>query len=144
MNNANTDLAAGTSGALAVTVKGCLDEREGKGYKPPDGNIKQNDHFGTRWADGRGPSSFSTILPPNSPSCSGAGVDYDARMMVAASSYHSGGVNVSLGDGSVRFISETINYGTIDAATTPVASGESPFGVWGALGSINGGEAKVP
>jgi prepilin-type processing-associated H-X9-DG protein len=65
-------------------------------------------------------------------------------MMVAASSYHSGGVNVSLGDGSVRFISETIDSGTITATTTPVSSGESPFGVWGALGSINGGEAKVP
>ncbi|MDR0609742.1 MAG: DUF1559 domain-containing protein [Planctomycetaceae bacterium] len=143
MNNANTDIAAGT-GALAVTVQGCLDERDKKGYKTTGGAIQQADHFGTRWADGRGPSSFSTILPPNSPSCSGGGLDYDARMMVAASSYHSGGVNASLADGSVRFISETINYGTITATTTPVTGGESPFGVWGALGSINGGEAKTP
>ncbi|MDR2441689.1 MAG: DUF1559 domain-containing protein [Planctomycetaceae bacterium] len=142
MNNANTDIAAGTGGALAVTVQGCLNEKAGKGYT--SGGIQQDDHFGTRWADGRGPSSFSTILPPNSPSCSGAGLDYDARMMVAASSYHSSGVNVALGDGAVRFISETINCGTITATTTPVASGESPFGVWGALGSINGGEAKTP
>jgi hypothetical protein len=39
---------------------------------------------------------------------------------------------------------EKIDSGTITATTTPVAGGESPFGIWGALGSINGGEAKVP
>jgi len=60
-------------------------------------------------------------------------------MMVAASSYHTGGVNVTIGDGSVQFISDTINSGTLTDTTTPT-SGPSPFGVWGAMGSINGGE----
>ncbi|MDR1383333.1 MAG: DUF1559 domain-containing protein [Planctomycetaceae bacterium] len=127
-------------GGAAVTPKSCLDTREGNNYKT-DVETQAGDHFGTRWADGRGPSSFSTILPPNSPSCSGAELNYDARMMVSASSYHTGGVNVSLGDGSATFVSDTINAGTLTDTTTPVISGISPFGVWGAMGSINGGES---
>jgi prepilin-type processing-associated H-X9-DG protein len=66
-------------------------------------------------------------------------------MFSTATSFHSGGVNVCLGDGSVRFVSETIDagdLGTTSAPTHPVDSGESPFGVWGAYGSVNGGESK--
>jgi hypothetical protein len=104
------------------------------------------DHFGVRWGDGRGASPFSTILPPNSASCSPSAPVYDNyRMFSTASSFHSGGVNAGLGDGSVRFISETIDAGDLGTTTTPthhVVSGESPFGGWGAYGSVNGGESK--
>jgi prepilin-type N-terminal cleavage/methylation domain-containing protein len=108
-------------------------------------------------------SSFSTVLPPNSPSCAtgdGNTVDpnyyatnapnnkndnnstanswsYQRRVMNSTSSWHPGGVLATLGDGSVRFISETIDNGE---GTKIVNSGPSPFGVWGALGSINGDE----
>ncbi len=93
--------------------------------------------WGVRWMDGR-PffRSVCTILAPNSPSC-GSG-QYEGRYMRAATSYHSGGVNAVRVDGSVSFISETINCG--DNTQKPVSSGPSPYGVWGALGSINGGE----
>ena len=129
----------------------CMNYKKGNGYNANVGTgqneVYADDHFGTRWADGRGPATFSTCLPPNSPSCIGAGgVDYDGRSMNAASSYHSGGVNVGMGDGSVRFISDTINWttGTMNDSVTCVQSGPSPFGVWGALGSINGGESAAP
>ncbi|MDR3110198.1 MAG: DUF1559 domain-containing protein [Planctomycetaceae bacterium] len=125
-------------GGAAVVPKGCADLRDGKGYKTTV-SIQKDDHFGTRWGDGQTPSSFATILPPNSPSCNGAGLDYASRGLMSASSYHSGGVNGTIGDGSVRFISETINAG--DNTKTPVTGGQSPYGAWGALGSINGGEA---
>ena len=63
--------------------------------------------------------------------------------MNAASSYHTGGVNVAIGDGSVQFVSDTINWstGTMSDTVAVVTSGPSPFGVWGAMGSINGGES---
>ena len=84
-------------------------------------------------------SGFSTVLPPNSPSCH-PNTALDAGFgLYAATSNHTGGVNVGLFDGSVRFVSETIN--TEGSTATPVTSGRSVFGVWGAYGSINGGES---
>ncbi len=59
--------------------------------------------------------------------------------LVSASSYHPGGVNGVWFDGSVRFVSETINAGT--ALNPPAKTGISPYGVWGATGSFNGGES---
>jgi prepilin-type N-terminal cleavage/methylation domain-containing protein/prepilin-type processing-associated H-X9-DG protein len=91
---------------------------------------------------------FCTVLPPNSPSCV-AGASYQNGAMLSANSYHSGGVNAVYGDGSVKFISETINYmskgvnlATIDAGKpSDVVGRQSPFGIWGAAGSIDGGES---
>jgi hypothetical protein len=53
-------------------------------------------------------------------------------------SNHPGGVNAGLMDGVVRFISDTINCGDQNAAAAKW--GPSPFGVWGAMGTPDGGE----
>jgi prepilin-type N-terminal cleavage/methylation domain-containing protein/prepilin-type processing-associated H-X9-DG protein len=80
---------------------------------------------------------FNTLLPPNSASCS-AGADDEFDGIYSATSRHPGGVNCTMGDGSVRFISENINAGSPTAAA--VTSGISPYGVWGALGTKSAGE----
>ncbi|MDO5582039.1 MAG: DUF1559 domain-containing protein [Planctomycetia bacterium] len=88
-------------------------------------------------------AAFQTILPPNSLSCADSDTNAGFR---SATSYHSGGVNGVLADGSVRFFSDTIDCGNQNHDFTgsdanEIKSGPSPFGVWGAMGSINGGES---
>jgi len=83
---------------------------------------------------------FQTILPPNSPSCFASLWNWEWTWAVASvSSFHTGGVNGAFFDGSVRFIPDTIDFGPANAA--PTLSGRSQFGVWGALGTPDGGEA---
>ena len=81
-------------------------------------------------------TGFTTIIPPNGPSCNAGGEDGEGAY--TAGSFHPGIVQVALGDGSARSISETINAGTIDGGSR--VSGQSNYGVWGALGTRAGGE----
>ena len=85
--------------------------------------------------------AFTTLLPPNSPTCY-VGTAHSDDGVFSPSSRHRGGVNCAMVDGSVRFVSDTIDAG--NSSATPVSIGTSPYGVWGALGSTNGGEAVTP
>lgn len=95
---------------------------------------------GTKWCHGSmSHVGFNTVLPPNGPSCAQLANDNTTEMVHPPTSNHPGGVNVAMGDASVRFISDTIDTGNIYA--TPTTSGASRYGVWGALGTKDGGES---
>lgn len=99
--------------------------------------------FGYRMADGAAFfNAFSTILPPNSPSCfvTQDGSHWDTGFF-SATSRHPGGVHCLMVDGSVRFISENIDTGDLTTQPPQPSDGiPSPFGVWGALGSRGASE----
>jgi len=94
-----------------------------------------------------GDTLFTGMYPPNSYRTGGSGGD----IVSGASSYHPGGVNVLMGDGSARFVAETVqswplgpNRDRPAGASFPASLGSwqnvpSP-GVWQALCTRGGGE----
>ena len=93
--------------------------------------ILQWDYKGEYWSQqdsGRGGGPYYHVVTPNKKACDngapgGASAGNGADSFVNASSYHSGGVNVLMLDGSVRFVKDSVALVT-----------------WNALGTINGGE----
>jgi len=123
--------------------------------RPTSAPLYSASTHGYTWADGI-PfcMAFTTCLPPNSPTCTGYTASNDrahqGRMLASPTSYHTGGVNVSNVDGSVRFVSETVNCGNTagpgnlsGAEQTGYLMGESIYGVFGAAGTPKGRETRT-
>ncbi|HVX15335.1 MAG TPA: DUF1559 domain-containing protein [Pirellulales bacterium] len=105
-----------------------------------------NQEAGMRWNDGYAVwTSFNTVLAPNSPSCcqsaNGTTSCDNSGGVYSASSNHPGGVVASMMDGSVRFINDSIDTGNLSLPEVTLAGAPSPYGVWGSMGTINGGES---
>jgi prepilin-type processing-associated H-X9-DG protein len=99
----------------------------------------QQFEFHTEWSDGNAHAAgFTTAWPPNKAVIGTAtwnsGLDLDLNganqeeggpsfAAITSRSYHPGGVNVLLGDGSIHFVKSTVNGMT-----------------WRAIGTISGGE----
>jgi prepilin-type N-terminal cleavage/methylation domain-containing protein len=96
---------------------------------------------GVRAFDGAPPfTTVNTIIGPNGPSCKHQNNNaHDRDGVFTMTSQHAGGVHALMGDGAVRFVSDGIDTG--DLTRQPVTGGApSPYGVWGALGSVAGSD----
>ncbi len=90
-------------------------------------------------------SQVHTILGPNKLVCTdAAGGAGHGDLVSTMSSRHQGGAHVLMGDGAVKFITDSIEAGNStnpvvylngSAATKNQVGAASPFGLWGALGS---------
>ncbi len=104
------------------------------------GNAEQR--RGYKWAAGRPLyGQFNTILPPNSEFCIANNGTYHGNSAIAPpGSRHQGGCHILMGDGAVKFITDSIEAGDSTSAQvyqgSPVPEGsKSPFGLWGSLGT---------
>ena len=106
----------------------------GNAYASP---LDKTNTAGINWA--RDSMAFSLVYAhaaPNSPRCTS---DHEWSLFPPASSYHPGGVVVAFCDGATQFVADSVDAG--DPTQGPSSTtGPSPYGVWGAMATINGGE----
>ena len=137
---AGIGIASGVTSTSAPSA--CLAQVANGAYL--NGTITGNSIVGGRWTDSeKNFTSFYTAAPPNFPRC--ARDDNSNNNCLPASSYHTSGANIAMMDGSVRFVSDSIDAGDPTVAMSLAnATGASIRGVWGAMGSIAGGESVPP
>ncbi len=124
----------GTSNTIAVVEKATATL---KSLASPGSISTAPYQFQGWWFSGDfGDSLSTTYYPPNAASRTALTAIYPRYW--SASSFHPGGVNVLMGDGSTRFVKNTISSQsfTDDQMSLP----GSLAGVWQALGTRNGGE----
>ncbi|MEM6777624.1 MAG: DUF1559 domain-containing protein [Planctomycetota bacterium] len=97
---------------------------------------------GFRWADQRPLySTVATVRPPNSEIC--LTNNHGGHGAVPPSSRHQGGCHVLMGDGAIKFVTDSIEAGDARApipyyrnnANQSGVGRASPYGLWGALGT---------
>ena len=129
-------------GGIRTNPSACFAVTDGK-YIIPGTGIQCRG--GTNWHDGQPMLvGFTTVMPPNAPSCADGGSWGDSyNALLPPSSRHPGGVNLLKADGSVDWINETIDTNDLTVGERSYGGfpGPSPWGVWGAYGSKAGGEA---
>jgi hypothetical protein len=135
-DNLHTDpIANCLTGGVSTSIKGKIN------------NPAVNNFRGMFFTDGTpGVTGVTTILPPNTLSCGRSNGTADWGIWTATS-FHTGGVNTGVTDGSTRFISDTINCRDnnipLPTSTASDVNGPSPYGIWGNFGSRNSGVANA-
>ncbi len=129
------------------TDNGYIDPERPQFYLPQwQQRNRRNFARGHRWAEAFPiMSGISTILPPNRETCG----RYNALgtwLIATPSSRHQGGAHILMGDGAVIFMTDSVEAGDSRAPMvwrngmnvgppSNFPGSESPYGLWGALGT---------
>ena len=141
-------------GTIAANPNYCeenfIDPQDPQFWLDPDGalggNLPGDQPWPTAFSEGRGfrwasarplYTEVNCILPPNKGFCANFASENEA--VAPPSSFHPGGCHVLMGDGAVVFITDSIESGNANAPQ-PAKGLESPYGLWGALGTRSGKE----
>ena len=115
------------SGSIALTPTGIDATYNACQALSPQTTTRLTRRQGMSWVMGEMCcTAYNHVAPPNSKTCAGLGFSGNMAnmpMQVPPSSRHPGGVNVMMGDGSVKFVKSTVSVAT-----------------WRALGTRAGGE----
>lgn len=131
---------------IVVTPNWCeqhLDPERPQFWRPEAPVVGATSGRGYRWASFNPTFTMvHTVRPPNSEICSAGAVNRNNLMSV--SSRHQGGAHILMGDGAVKFVTDSIEAGNQTnrmvyqwgtAAFNNAPGSESPYGLWGALGT---------
>jgi len=127
------DVVRGIAFGTLPATKPTAAELDAYGVACNAGTANHHSHGGREWAIGMPAQTlFNTAAPPNwkyptCQSCSGCGW-MDSQGMFPARSRHTGGVQVTLADGAVRFVSENVDLTTWQNAGS--INGEEVLGEW--------------
>lgn len=143
---------AGSAADVQNNPSHCLDSSEVDKQRPtfwcgpsstgctPPAALESNSENsrGMRWASATraGVSDVYTVRPPNSELCIGNWADNPGSF--SPSSFHQGGVHVLMGDGAVKFVTDSIEAGNQKAPVVTNGNNpgaQSPYGLWGSLGT---------
>ncbi len=134
-------VASGVGGLRDAPIN-CLSVTDGRYFIEGTRANGGGGRTGLSWQDGRPHGvAFNTVFPPNAPSCgedSATSANHH-HLVIPPTSGHPGGANVLMVDGSVRMVTDSIDTGDLGARQP--SRGPSRYGVWGALGSREGGES---